>query len=64
MNNIIIENMKKSVMILLRLAKTSFQHIANVYVESGAIEMNDPNEGIETFALKVNLMSAFNNRNE
>ena len=40
--------MKKSVMILHRLAKMSFQHTANVYVESGAIEMNDPNEGIET----------------
>ena len=48
MNNIIIANMKKSVMILHRLAKMSFQHTANVYVESGAIEMNDPNEGIET----------------
>ena len=35
-------------MILLRLAKMSFQHKANVYVENGAIEMNDPNEGIET----------------
>ncbi len=45
--------MKKSVMILHRLAKMSFQHTANVYVESGAIEMNDPNEGIETKATKL-----------
>ena len=55
--------MKKSVMILHRLAKMSFQHTANVYVESGAIEMNDPNEGIETKFLCINLRNRFD-RNE
>jgi hypothetical protein len=48
LNNIAIENMWKNVMLLSRLAKMSFEHIANAYVENGAIEMNDPNEGIET----------------
>ena len=33
----------------------SFQHTANVYVESGAIEMNDPNEGIETPTISIKL---------
>ena len=59
MNSIIIANMKKSVMILHRLAKMSFQHTANVYVESGAIEMNDPNEGIETSDRKLYNTAAF-----
>ena len=56
--------MKKSVMILHRLAKMSFQHTANVYVESGAIEMNDPNEGIETLISNLSLRTSKINRNE
>jgi hypothetical protein len=36
LNNITIENTWKDVMLLSRLAKMPFEHIANVYVEDGA----------------------------
>ncbi len=55
MNNIIIANIKKNVIILKRLAKMPLQHTMNVYVEDGAIGINDPNEGIETLNSKSSI---------